>query len=274
MGGDTSKVPRGGRSPADSSLVMSTPVSFRGGIRSSGRGTGGAVTEPLGSPCDLGIAAAVVEQHCPAPRGGGGCTHRRRRLPRRRHPRASAFRPRPRRRGTAARGGRDFRARIAACDAVLFSTPEYAHALPGALKDALDWLVGSGELVDKPVAVMSASPRSRWWCDRGRRARRPARRARPRRSWSPELAESSAVRTKRGSDGAFTDPATLDAVAGDRGRSQSGRSPLAATGTDAPVVSGVPALRRGGRPVCPAPDQPLGLRRRATVSTLRRLRPG
>jgi chromate reductase len=52
----------------------------------------------------------------------------------------------------------ELRARIAAADAVLFSTPEYAHALPGALKDTLDWLVGSGELVGKPVAVMSASP--------------------------------------------------------------------------------------------------------------------
>ena len=52
----------------------------------------------------------------------------------------------------------DLRARLVAADAVLISTPEYAHALPGALKDTLDWLVGSGELVDKPVAVMSASP--------------------------------------------------------------------------------------------------------------------
>jgi chromate reductase, NAD(P)H dehydrogenase (quinone) len=52
----------------------------------------------------------------------------------------------------------DLRARIVAADSVLFSTPEYAHALPGALKDTLDWLVGSGELIDKPVAVMSASP--------------------------------------------------------------------------------------------------------------------
>jgi NAD(P)H-dependent FMN reductase len=50
------------------------------------------------------------------------------------------------------------RALLVDADAVLFSTPEYAHALPGALKDMLDWLVGSGELVDKPVAVMSASP--------------------------------------------------------------------------------------------------------------------
>ena len=52
----------------------------------------------------------------------------------------------------------DLRARLVAADAVLISTPEYAHALPGALKDTLDWLVGSGELVDKAVAVMSASP--------------------------------------------------------------------------------------------------------------------
>ncbi|MFN8025687.1 MAG: NAD(P)H-dependent oxidoreductase [Acidimicrobiia bacterium] len=52
----------------------------------------------------------------------------------------------------------ELRALLTAADAVLFSTPEYAHALPGALKDMLDWLVGSGELVDKPVAVMSASP--------------------------------------------------------------------------------------------------------------------
>ena len=44
----------------------------------------------------------------------------------------------------------DLRARIVAADAVLFSTPEYAHALPGALKDTLDWLVGSGELVTSP----------------------------------------------------------------------------------------------------------------------------
>jgi NAD(P)H-dependent FMN reductase len=28
------------------------------------------------------------------------------------------------------------------------------------LKNALDWLVGSGELVDKPIALLNASPRS------------------------------------------------------------------------------------------------------------------
>jgi NAD(P)H-dependent FMN reductase len=37
-------------------------------------------------------------------------------------------------------------------DAVLFCTPEYAGTLPGSLKNAIDWLVGSGELYRKPVA--------------------------------------------------------------------------------------------------------------------------
>jgi NAD(P)H-dependent FMN reductase len=41
-------------------------------------------------------------------------------------------------------------------DAVVIATPEYAHSLPGALKDALDWIVGSGELYGTPVALMSA----------------------------------------------------------------------------------------------------------------------
>jgi NAD(P)H-dependent FMN reductase len=35
----------------------------------------------------------------------------------------------------------ELRAAIAASDAVLFSTPEYAGALPGSFKDLLDWTV-------------------------------------------------------------------------------------------------------------------------------------
>ncbi|MET9292232.1 NADPH-dependent FMN reductase [Streptomyces sp. NPDC003077] len=43
-------------------------------------------------------------------------------------------------------------------DAVLIVSPEYAHGVPGVLKNALDWLVSSGELVGKPTAVITASP--------------------------------------------------------------------------------------------------------------------
>lgn len=50
-----------------------------------------------------------------------------------------------------------WRAKLAAADAVVIATPEYAHSFPGALKDALDWIVGSGELVDTPVLLVTAS---------------------------------------------------------------------------------------------------------------------
>lgn len=53
-----------------------------------------------------------------------------------------------------------FRAALRASDAVLFSSPEYAHGVPGVLKNALDWVVGSGELADKPVALVNASNRA------------------------------------------------------------------------------------------------------------------
>ncbi|KAA9340181.1 NADPH-dependent FMN reductase [Adhaeribacter soli] len=41
---------------------------------------------------------------------------------------------------------------------VIICTPEYAYGVPGTLKNALDWLVSSGELNEKPVAALSASP--------------------------------------------------------------------------------------------------------------------
>ena len=56
----------------------------------------------------------------------------------------------------------DFRAQLQVSDGVLISSPEYAHGVPGVLKNALDWIVGSGELVDKPVALLNASPRSKY----------------------------------------------------------------------------------------------------------------
>ena len=51
----------------------------------------------------------------------------------------------------------EMRAGIAAADAVLFCTPEYAGALPGSFKNLLDWTVGGGEIYGKPVAWINAS---------------------------------------------------------------------------------------------------------------------
>ena len=51
----------------------------------------------------------------------------------------------------------DLRVSIAGSDALLFSTPEYAGALPGPFKNLLDWTVGGGETYGKPVAWINAS---------------------------------------------------------------------------------------------------------------------
>jgi len=50
------------------------------------------------------------------------------------------------------------RAAIDAADAVLFSTPEYAGALPGAFKNLLDWTVGAVPgLGGKPVGWLNVA---------------------------------------------------------------------------------------------------------------------
>jgi len=54
----------------------------------------------------------------------------------------------------------DFRCQLSKASGVVISSPEYAHGVPGVLKNALDWLVRSGELFEKPVAIFSASPRA------------------------------------------------------------------------------------------------------------------
>ena len=59
---------------------------------------------------------------------------------------------------------RALRQAIAASDAVLIAAPEYGHSLPGVLKNAIDWLIGSGELERKVVAITASVPSS----ERGR----------------------------------------------------------------------------------------------------------
>jgi chromate reductase len=52
------------------------------------------------------------------------------------------------------------RARVAAADGLVLCSPEYAHGIPGVLKNALDWLVGGIEILAKPVALLNPSPRA------------------------------------------------------------------------------------------------------------------
>jgi chromate reductase len=52
------------------------------------------------------------------------------------------------------------RAAVAEADVVFFSTPEYNYSIPGALKNAIDWVsrpLATNPLRNKPVAVIGAS---------------------------------------------------------------------------------------------------------------------
>jgi chromate reductase, NAD(P)H dehydrogenase (quinone) len=52
------------------------------------------------------------------------------------------------------------RSLVGASDALIIAAPEYAHGVPGVLKNALDWLVASENFAGKPVALVNTSPRA------------------------------------------------------------------------------------------------------------------
>ncbi|HET9263697.1 MAG TPA: NADPH-dependent FMN reductase [Vicinamibacterales bacterium] len=58
-----------------------------------------------------------------------------------------------------------WRQALADSDAVLIASPEYGFSLPGVVKNAIDWVIGSGELEGKVVAITAAVPGP----ERGRR---------------------------------------------------------------------------------------------------------
>lgn len=49
------------------------------------------------------------------------------------------------------------RTQVASADAIVICSPEYAHGVPGSLKNALDWLVSVPDMLAKPTALLSAS---------------------------------------------------------------------------------------------------------------------
>lgn len=48
---------------------------------------------------------------------------------------------------------------VGCADALLIACPEYAHGVPGAFKNLLDWLVGSLEFPGKPVLLLNTATR-------------------------------------------------------------------------------------------------------------------
>ena len=49
-----------------------------------------------------------------------------------------------------------WRRALALADAILIACPEYGHSLPGALKNGVDWVIGSGEFNHKVVAITAS----------------------------------------------------------------------------------------------------------------------
>lgn len=93
-------------------------------------------------------------------------------------------------------------------EVVLLAVPEYTFGIPGALKNALDWLVRSGSLYHKPVALLHVSP--------------PGRGARVRESLTHVLSAHNAVVTHHrvpiaprdlDEQGEIGDPRILEALA-------------------------------------------------------------
>lgn len=96
-------------------------------------------------------------------------------------------------------------------DGVLICTPEYAYSMPGALKNAFEWAVSSGEFMGKPVAAMSASP----YPTGGERAQASLLVALTAVSATvPDEATLTVplVRTKMDADGTVSDPETVQAL--------------------------------------------------------------
>nr|WP_198984686.1 NADPH-dependent FMN reductase [Herbaspirillum sp. ASV7] len=50
-------------------------------------------------------------------------------------------------------------AQVAQADGVIISSPEYVRAIPGGMKNLIDWMVSRAEIIHKPIALVHASHR-------------------------------------------------------------------------------------------------------------------
>lgn len=51
----------------------------------------------------------------------------------------------------------DFRQLLSTAEGIIICTPEYAHGVPGALKNAIDWTISSSSFPHKPTMLITAS---------------------------------------------------------------------------------------------------------------------
>ncbi|MFX3551035.1 NADPH-dependent FMN reductase [Ralstonia mannitolilytica] len=53
----------------------------------------------------------------------------------------------------------EFLALVSGCDGIIIASPEYVRAIPGGLKNLIDWMVSRFEVIGKPIALAHASHR-------------------------------------------------------------------------------------------------------------------
>lgn len=100
------------------------------------------------------------------------------------------------------------RAALGASRGLIVATPEYAHGMPGSLKNALDWLVSAAEPIGMPVLLISASPSGA--------AHAHAQFSEVLRTMSMRLVDGGAhvlARSRLAADGSVRDRELLDAIA-------------------------------------------------------------
>ncbi|WP_018614390.1 NADPH-dependent FMN reductase [Segetibacter koreensis] len=56
----------------------------------------------------------------------------------------------------------NFKQQLKRSDGIIICTPEYAHGVPGTLKNAIDWTVSSCEFSHKPTLLITASTDGRY----------------------------------------------------------------------------------------------------------------
>ena len=56
----------------------------------------------------------------------------------------------------------DFRQQLNNADGVIICTPEYAHGVPGTLKNAIDWTISTSQFPHKPTMLITTSTDGRF----------------------------------------------------------------------------------------------------------------
>jgi len=103
-----------------------------------------------------------------------------------------------------------FRQQLKNADGIIICTPEYAHGVPGALKNAIDWTISSSEFPHKPTMLITASTDGKY----GHKALLETLKVIEAKNVENLQLVISFVKTKISADGKITDEKTLTEVKG------------------------------------------------------------